>query len=208
MSASPCCVQKTGSCPAADKLQAWLDAGAPERLVIKTEDFDGEVFSLRRLLFACSFPRRLLQCRRTFCSWLGMILPLTSWKVFWYRRAGVKIGQHVFFSPTAAIDPLFPQLVTLGDGVVLGMGAMVMAHVYTPERLVLGRVAVGNKALVGGFAALSITTMGEASILASNSFTSNPIPANRLAIGVPAVVQEAGTHENEERPNGTTTQSA
>jgi hypothetical protein len=185
-----CCAPAGTPCPAADKLRSWLASGTEPRLTLYPEDFADNEFSLTSLLFSGPLPERLARRWRSFCSYMGLLTPFLKWKIFWYRRAGVTIGENVFISPGVAIDLLLPQLITLEEGAVLGMEAMVMAHVYTPDRIVIGRVVAGKQCLVGGRATLAITCIGEKGVLAANSYTIAPIPAGQVGIGVPAVVKK------------------
>lgn len=186
MSRGSCC---SGSCPAADKLAAWLASGAKKRLTLVPEDFADKQFSLTALLFSGPLSERLAQRRRSFCAYMGTLTPFVGWKLFWYRRAGVSIGENVYIAPGVVLDLLFPQLITLEDGVVLGMEAMIVSHIYTPDRIVIGRSVVGRRGLVGGKAILAVTNIGEEGVLGANSYTVTPIPARQVGIGVPATVQ-------------------
>jgi maltose O-acetyltransferase len=176
-------------CPAAGKLRAWFAEGAPGRLTLTRADFPEGEFSLTALLSSFPWRERFSWRWRSFCAWMGRYTPFCGWKTFWYRRAGAAIGENVFFSPGVSLDLLFPQLITLEEGVVLGLDAMLVSHVYTPERIVIGRSVARRRALVGGRAILAITTIGEEGVLAANSYTVKPIPAGFIGIGVPAVTR-------------------
>lgn len=177
-------------CPAADKLRAWLAAGAPDRLTLTPDDFADQEFSLTALLFSGPFPEWLAQRWRSFCAYMGLFTPFVGWKIFWYKRAGVSIGKNVFIAPGAVLDLLLPQLITLEECAVLGLGAMVMAHIYTPDRIVMGRANVGPHAVVGGRAILGVTRIGAQGVLGANSYTIRPIPDGHTGLGVPAVIRE------------------
>ncbi len=190
-----CCYAPMGTpCPAADKLRAWLASGAEKRLTLYPDDFADKAFSLTALLFSGPLSERLAQRWRSFCAYMGMLTPFVGWKVFWYKRAGVTIGENVYIAPGVTLDLLFPQLITLEDGAVLGMEAMVVAHVYTPDRIVISRVVAGRRSLVGGKAILAVTRIGEEGVLAANSYTVTPIPAGQVGIGVPAIVKKRKTN--------------
>jgi acetyltransferase-like isoleucine patch superfamily enzyme len=182
-----CCAKKP--CLAAEKLRAWLAAGAEKRLTLRPADFEDEEFSLTSLLLTGPLSEQLAQRWRSFCAYLGQFTPFVGWKIFWYRRAGVSIGEHVYIAPGAVLDLLFPQLIRLDDYAVLGMEAMVMAHLYTPDRIAIGRATVGRRAVVGGRATLGLTSIGEEGVLATNSYTINPILDGQTGIGVPAVMR-------------------
>jgi acetyltransferase-like isoleucine patch superfamily enzyme len=178
------------SCAAERKLRDWLAQGATRPITFKHADFGDRPFSLTALLFSAPLPERLRQIGRSFCVWMATQSPLSGWKVFWCRRAGVRIGKNVFISPDVVIDLLFPQLITLEDEAVLGLGAIVTAHVYTPERIAVGRSRVGRRALVGGRGILSINEIGEEGVLGPNSWLIEPVPAGHIAIGMPPIVYE------------------
>ncbi|MDR3086577.1 MAG: hypothetical protein LBU45_01275 [Azoarcus sp.] len=171
-------------CAAETKLRAWLAAGAKERLKLVRDDFAGNEFSLTNLLFySGSLTERLRQCGRSLCAYIGSFTPISAWKVFWYRRAGMRIGKNVFISPGVLLDLLFPQLITLEDGVVLGLEAIIVAHIYTPEKIVVARATVGAQGLVGGRAILAATHIGEEGVLGANCTASKPVPAGYIALG-------------------------
>lgn len=200
------CSNRVPGNAAATKLRQWLDAGGKGVLTLVKEDFAGNEFSLGELLFSGPLRERLAQRWRSACVWFGRYTPFTGWKEFWYRRAGVNIGKNVYFSPGAEIDLLFPQLITLEDGAVMGMGALIVAHVYTPDRIVVARATVKRNALVGGRAILAIASIGEEAVLAGNSTTFISVPDRHVAIGVPAVSHERKAYaakeemENDDRP--------
>ena len=200
------CSNRPPVCVAATKLRKWLNAGGKGVLTLVREDFANNEFSLSKLLFSGPLPERLAQRWRSFCAWMGHYTPFTGWKEFWFRRAGANIGKNVFFSPGTEIDLLFPQLVTLEDGAVMGLGALIVAHVYTPDKIVVARATVKRNGLVGGRAILAITTIGEEGILAPISCTMLPVPEGNIAVGVPAVCHERKAYaakkekENDDRP--------
>ena len=186
---SACCVNSP-DCAAKTKLRAWLAAGAKGWLILHKEDFPDGQFSLTVLLFSGSLRERLTQRWRSFCALMGRYTPFSSWKEFWFRRAGANIGKNVYFSQGAEIDLLFPQLITLEDEAVMGMGALIVAHVYTPDRIALARATVKRGGLVGGRAVLGLTSIGEEGVLAACSYTVKPVPDGYTAIGVPAALHK------------------
>lgn len=193
MSPRCCSATRKKPCPAADKLHAWFASGAKKRLTLVPDDFADKEFSLTALLFSGTLSERIRQRWRSFCAYMGMFTPFVGWKLFWYRRAGASIGKNVYIAPGAVLDLLFPQLITLEDGVVLGLEAMIVAHVYTPDRIVVSRVAVRRRGLVGGKAILAVTNIGEEGVLGANSYTVVPIPAGQVGLGVPAIIQRRKT---------------
>jgi hypothetical protein len=176
------------SCPAADKLGQWLDRGAQGRLTLLREDFPEGILSLSALIACCPWRERLRHRWRSFCAWRGRCALFPGGRIRWYRWAGAAIADGVVIGAGAVLDLLFPQLVTLEEGAVLGLGAVVVSHVYTPDRIVVARSLVGKRATVREQAILAIAEMGEDSELAPCGYTVKPIPAGHVGVGVPALV--------------------
>ena len=59
---------------------------------------------------------------RAFLNEILRKLPPCSLKNNLYRAMGVKIGKDVVISPDVVLDPVFPELITVEDGVILGWG--------------------------------------------------------------------------------------
>lgn len=187
-------------CPAEEKLRAWLTAGATNPLTLVRSDFAGRRFSLTALLFSSGpLPERLRRRWRSFCSWVATISPFSGWKIFWYRKAGVSIGKDVYISPGVIIDFLLPQLITLEDEVVLGLDAIVVGHIYTPDRIVVGRALVRRRGLVGGRGILAVNEIGEEGVLGAASWPIRPIPPGHIGIGVPATLRQRKSVESQEK---------
>ena len=55
-------------------------------------------------------------------------LPCSGLKVWFLRRVGARVGRRVHFCEDVWIDPVFPELLTIEDGVFFGMGAKVFTH--------------------------------------------------------------------------------
>lgn len=78
----------------------------------------------------------------------------------------VKVGSKVFFSSSNVIDPYFPELLSVGDNTIFGLGASVFCHEIIDGKLYVGEVTIGKNCLVGvGSIVLPGTSMGEESIL-------------------------------------------
>lgn len=190
-------------CPASHKCRQWLQQGGEGLLELVSEDFPDQDDSLVGMLFSGPPRQQLRQHARSLCAYVGRFTPYSGWKCFWFRLAGAKIGKNVYIAPGAVLDLLFPQLIELEDGAVLGMDAMLVAHVYTPEKIVVGRVRVGKKALVGGRAVvLAGVSLGERAVLGACSLANRNVPAGRTALGVPAKLRTrkaaAGETEHDE----------
>lgn len=161
------------SAPVAARFDRWLADGARETFVIKAEDFPEERFDLMILLFSGPFLRKMRQLGRCICAYLGSLGPFFGWKIFWYRLAGVKIGRNVCLAPGVVLDMLTPQLISIGDDAVLGMGSMINTHLYTPDRIFFGRVNIGEYGVVGARAMVgNSVTVEDHGVIGSLSFFS------------------------------------
>ncbi len=112
------------------------------------------------------------------------------------RAIGVKVGRNVCIAPGAEIDPMFPWLIELGDGCVLGMGCRVLTHECGPGWFRVGPVRIGKKAIIGTDAVVrSGVTVGDGAAVGALSFVNRDVPAGATVGGVPARPLRAGDEE-------------
>ena len=117
------------------------------------------------------------------------LIPLSSIKVFFYRLCGVRIGRDVYIAPGVFIDPLFPWLIELEDGCLLGMGCRLFTHEYTATNFRIGRVRVGKGSVVGAYATVrSGVTIGSKVTVGFNSYVNKDVPDGATVGGVPAKI--------------------
>ena len=104
-----------------------------------------------------------------------------------YRSFGVKIGKEVYIAPNVYIDPVFPQLISIGDGTVIGEGASIFAHEFTITSARFGRVDIGRQVLIGAYAVVrSGVSIGDGAVIAMKTLVNKDIPPNEGFGGVPA----------------------
>lgn len=177
--------------PIAAKFDQWLAEGAAGTFVARAEDFPDGRFDLALMLFSGPWRRKLRQAARCLCAWLGSLGPARGWKVFWYRRAGARIGRSAYLAPGVVLDLLVPQLISIDEEAVLGMGSMINAHLYTPERIFFGRVEIGRFGVVGARAMVgnSVTVEPHGVIGSLSFFYNGVVPEGGLALGIPASVK-------------------
>jgi hypothetical protein len=102
-----------------------------------------------------SLAAHVKQHLRSLVVMLAGAMPISAVKIWLYRLAGAKIGRDVHIAPGVVLDPLYPQLITLGDGCCLGLGCRLLAHEITAYDFRLGRITVANGAVIGAWANLS-----------------------------------------------------
>lgn len=72
----------------------------------------------------------------------------------YYRLMGMKVGRGVLFGSNIVIRQ--PELIEIGDNVVLGIGSIISCHV-TPngKTHIQGKIKIGNNSLLGSYAQLA-----------------------------------------------------
>ena len=122
--------------------------------------------------------------------------PFNGLKLWLLRRAGARIGRHVYVSADVWIDPSFPQLLTIEDGVMVGVGARIAMHEYGRDRFRAGRVVIRKGAVIGGFALIGHgVEIGEGAVVAGGAVVGRDVPAGMMAVGNPARVRPLTDHD-------------
>ena len=131
--------------------------------------------------------------RRTwFYFQATVLLTLLKWpfnrlKLAALRRRGARIGRNVHISSDVWIDPFFPQLLTIEDNVLIGVGARIALHEFGRDCFRAGRVMIRRGALIGGFALIGHgVEIGEDAVVAGGAVLGRDVPAGMMAVGNPA----------------------
>lgn len=116
------------------------------------------------------------------------------------RSKGIHIGDGcVFVSPfTAYIDKMRPSLITIGNDVHMNKNFTIMAHDFSHSVFIplyseflssSGAVRIGNNVWFGtNVTILKGVTIGDNCIIGAGSIVTKSIPANSVAVGIPAKV--------------------
>ncbi|MFC1745615.1 acyltransferase [Candidatus Riflebacteria bacterium] len=126
---------------------------------------------------------------------LAFALPWSTPKVFLLRLFGAKIGANVYISSAVYIDPMFPELLQIEDGVLLGYGVKLFFHEISQETYRLGRIKLCKNAIIGACSALRPgIIIGEEAFVGAMSAVIANVQAGRTVMGVPArVVKKAAS---------------
>ncbi|HNQ90106.1 MAG TPA: hypothetical protein PKM73_15930 [Verrucomicrobiota bacterium] len=114
-------------------------------------------------------------------------LPFNAPKLALLRGFGAKVGRHVFISADVWIDPVFPQLLTIEDDVMVGVGAKIALHEFGPDYFSAGRVILRRGVVIGGFALIGHgVEIGEGAVVAGGAAVGRDVPPGTMAVGNPA----------------------
>ena len=118
---------------------------------------------------------------------IGRLIPSSALKIRVLRLTGMRIGRDVTISPGVSLDPLWPFLIEIGDGAVLGMGCRVLTHECTVRDFRIGRTRIGKHSVIGAGATVRAgVTIGERVTVGCNSFVNSDVPDGETVGGVPA----------------------
>jgi len=123
---------------------------------------------------------------------LILALPFNGLSLWALRRMGAEIGRNVYISAGVWIDPMFPDLLTIEDDVLIGVGARIGFHEFRISEFVAGRVTLKRGCLIGGFSIIGPgVQIGEGATIAGGAVVARDVPAHSIAGGNPARVVSA-----------------
>lgn len=140
---------------------------------------------LRKLFFLC-IGRPYLESSASYVKWL--------------RQKGLRIGEGtIIVSPVhTTIDVSRPELVDIGENVLLHKGTIILTHDYASRAFVNrynefipshGRIKIGNNVWLGeNVTILKNVEIGDNVIIGTGALVSKSIPSNSVAVGRPAKV--------------------
>lgn len=119
-----------------------------------------------------------------------MYAPLQNLRIAMYRKAGVKIGNPYVFGSHIFIEEFAD--VTIGDDVILAGFDFILSHSnvlwgYKQDEGEIRPVVIKNGARISiNVTILQGVTIGENAVVGAGAVVTEDIPANCLAVGIPA----------------------
>jgi len=119
----------------------------------------------------------------------------TTLRVTFNRWRGVKIGTGVWIGYDSIIDTAYPELVSIGNDVSIGIRCTIIAHYWYWEQGEMPKVKqkdlisviIEDKAFIGpGVIILPNVTIGYGTVVVAGSVVSHSIPPMTFARGNPA----------------------
>ena len=114
---------------------------------------------------------------------LAMSLPGGSnLRVTLHRWRGVHIGKNVWIGSEALIETACPKMVTIGDRVIIGIRATILAHFQE-----LTGVSIGDDVYIGACAMiLPRVKIGAGAVISAGSVVTTSVPTMTVVQGNPA----------------------
>lgn len=108
------------------------------------------------------------------------------------RRIGVTVGDGVSWGLESTPDVFWPELLTVGDGAIIGYDVTLLCHEFLQDEYRTGPVVVGDRAMIGaGAIVLPGVEIGEGASVAANSLVVEDVPPGATVAGVPAERRES-----------------
>jgi acetyltransferase-like isoleucine patch superfamily enzyme len=105
-----------------------------------------------------------------------------SMRISLHRLRGVQIGQGVWIGQQVLIETAFPNMIRIGDRVVIGIRATILAHFQD----IFG-VTIKNDVYIGaGALILPGVTIGEGAVVSAGSVVTTSVPPMTVVQGNPA----------------------
>jgi carbonic anhydrase/acetyltransferase-like protein (isoleucine patch superfamily) len=115
------------------------------------------------------------------------VVPMTFFAMMYFRLAGCRIGKNVWMISFSITDP---YLVTIGDNTIIGGEAVLAAHVYENNHLILAPITIGNNCLVGTHSYLNPgVTLGDGAVVGMGTFVrkGTQVPPNGRIAGIAGI---------------------
>jgi len=130
-----------------------------------------------------------------FFQIISRVAPYNGLRVRLQRMRGVRIGTGVHIGPMVTIDDVYPDFVTIEDGVSIAGHNSILVHnkplTYHKNlsKAFLAPVTIKKNAWVAiGVIILPGITIGEGSIIAAGAVVTKDVPPNVMVGGVPAKI--------------------
>ncbi len=147
--------------------------------------------------------KSLFQKIRAFIrKWMSAkIIPymvINSWRVFFYRMCGYKIGKNVFIGMRCYLDDLDPRMLTIEDNVTVSYGVFFACHGkrqgHTPITIKRGAYIGMRANIISGKKGV---TIGENAFVGACTLVNKDVPDGVTVVGVPCrIINQNG--ENDE----------
>jgi acetyltransferase-like isoleucine patch superfamily enzyme len=117
-------------------------------------------------------------------------LPPCEFKNNLLRMIGMKIGKDVTISPKVTWDWLFPELIEIGDGTLVGADVCIACHSLLIDEIRVGRVKIGKQVMIGSWMGNEPPTdIGDRAIIGVYCYVNKDVPADSFVVGIPMQIK-------------------
>ena len=126
----------------------------------------------------------------SFIIELTKMMPPCEFKNHLLRMIGIKIGKDVTISPKVTFDWLFPDLIEIGDGTLIGADLFIVVHSLLIDEIRIGRVKIGKQVLLASWSCNEPPTeIGDKAIVGLFTYVNKDVPPNTFYVGIPGQVK-------------------
>jgi acetyltransferase-like isoleucine patch superfamily enzyme len=100
-----------------------------------------------------------------------------------HRYRGVTIGKNVWIGQYVYIDEIHPECITIDDNSTIGIGVLIISHMYWGKRKnnYVSKVHIGKNVFIGPYCViLPETTIGDGSVVQAGTVVSRNVPPQTL----------------------------
>jgi len=121
---------------------------------------------------------------------LSRYSPSMGLKTWLFRHLlGMEVGKNVSVGLMAMVDIFYPEMITLGNEVILGYNSTILCHEFLRHEYRLGPVRVEDDAVIcANSTLLPGVTVGKGAIVAAGSVVTRDVAPYTMVGGVPAQV--------------------
>lgn len=145
--------------------------------------------------------KNLFQKAKSFIrKWLSAkIIPymvFNSWRIFFYKLCGYKIGENVFIGMRCYLDDLEPKMLTIENDVIISYGVFMACHGKNQEHY---PITIKQGAYIGMRATIisknknglkNGIVIGKNAVVGACTLVNQDIPDGATAVGIPCKIIE------------------
>jgi acetyltransferase-like isoleucine patch superfamily enzyme len=100
-----------------------------------------------------------------------------------HKMRGVHIGDGVWISQYVYIDEIHPESISIGNDTTIGIGTLIIAHLYwgPRQRDYVSKVKIGDNVFIGPYCViLPNVTIGNGAVVQAGTVVSKDVPPETL----------------------------
>ncbi len=133
-----------------------------------------------------TYRHRFRFAKRKFLALLARFAPGKGFRLRCYRLMDMQLDPRTeYIGPDCYLDDLYPELITLGPGVIISFRVTIVVHDHVTDTV--APVVISDNAFVGtGAIILPGVTIGAGAVVAAGAVVNADVPAGMVVGGVPA----------------------